>query len=513
MTLTGRRRLGHLVLLASSLLAPGWAQAQSPPWETAAVDSSSVLFPTASPRLFRVPPLENRFDPIDQVVAEQLEESASLDVLFPPPVPPASTATLLQMPPVDDPQPDEKPAEPAPEKKEKAWYEKFGVRGYTQFRFNETTHHVDGTAPAQHAGDGSVGANESFLIRRARLILSGNVSDHLYIYFQPDFAVTPPGSTDANHFMQLRDWYGDIYVDKEKVHRFRVGQSKVPYGWENLQSSSNRVLLDRNDAFNSATRNERDLGIFYYWTPVEAQELFEHIMDEGLKGSGNYGIFGFGAYNGQGGSFREENDNLHMVARLTWPWEFENGQIIETGIQAFHGQYVVIGAPLRPLGAGGADITPAGTRQTGNNDGHLDQRVGWTFVYYPQPIGLQAEWTVGTGPALNNAQTAVVERELQGGYVTLLAKIDECCGTWFPFCRWQYFEGGYRSFRNAPYSTVKEWEFGTEWQIRKEIELTLAYNITDRTNLDTISSSSAVSRKSYRKFEGNLFRVQLQINY
>jgi hypothetical protein len=272
------------------------------------------------------------------------------------------------------------------------------------------------------------------------------------------------------------------------------------------------VPLDRNDAFNSATRNERDLGIFYYWTPVEAQDLFTHIMDEGLKGSGNYGIFGFGAYNGQGGSFREENDNLHMVARLTLPWQFENGQIVEAGLQGFHGQYVVIGAPLRPLGLGGADITPTGTRAD-NNDGHLDQRVGGSFVYYPQPIGFQAEWTVGTGPALNNAQTAVTERQLQGGYLMLLARLDDCCGTWFPFCRWQFFEGGYRSFRNAPYSTVKEWEFGTEWQIRKEFEVTVAYQVTDRTNLDTISSGAAVSQKSYRKFDGQLFRVQLQINY
>ena len=512
MTLVGRRRFGSLVLLASSLLGPA-ALAQAPVGRTLVEQWDTALVPTESPRLFRVPTLESRFDPLDQVVAEQIEEATSLDVFFPPPVPPSTAATSLQMPPTDDAKPEEKPAEPAPEKKDKKWYEKYGVRGYTQFRFNETTHHVDGTAPAQHAGDASIGANESFLIRRARLILSGNVSDHLFIYFQPDFAVTPPGSSDGNHFVQLRDWYGDIYVDKEKVHRFRVGQSKVPYGWENLQSSSNRVLLDRNDAFNSATRNERDLGIFYYWTPVEAQELFDKIMDEGLKGSGNYGIFGFGAYNGQGGSFREENDNMHLVARLTWPWEFENGQIIETGIQAFHGQYVVIGAPLRPLGQGAADITPAGTRQTGNNNGHLDQRVGWSFIYYPQPIGFQAEWTVGTSPALNRAQTAVVERELQGGYLTLLARIDDCCGTWFPFCRWQYYEGGYRSFRNAPYSTVKEWEFGTEWQIRKEVELTLAYNITDRTNLDTISSTAAASGKSYRKFRRLAVPRQLQINY
>jgi hypothetical protein len=428
---------------------------------------------------------------------------------FPPPepMPPAGAA-----PPADA---APKPDAPAPEeKKEKKWYEKYGFRGYAQFRINTTTHHEDGTATAQHAGDSSIGNHESFLIRRARVIWSADISDHLYVYLQPDFASTPPGSTDGNHFAQIRDWYGDVYLDTDKVCRFRVGQSKVPYGWENLQSSSNRVPLDRNDAFNSATRNERDLGVFFYWTPKEAQDLFTKIMDEGLKGSGNYGVFGIGAYNGQGGSFREENDNVHLVARLTWPWEFENGQIVEAGIQAFTGEYVVIGAPIRPLGMGGADMIPANTRQTGGDQGLLDQRLGWTWVYYPQPLGFQAEWTIGRGPALNDAQTAVERSDVHGGYVMALYKLDtKECGTWFPFCRWQYFHGGYRSARNAPYSYINEWEFGAEWQIRKEMELSLTYLITDRTNLDAISSSAAMSEKSYRQFEGQVLRAQFQINY
>jgi hypothetical protein len=117
----------------------------------------------------------------------------------------------------------------------------------------------------------------------------------------------------------VRDWYTDLYLDTDKVFRFRLGQSKVPYGWENLQSSSNRIPLDRNDGFNSAVRNERDLGLFFYWTPEPPRTFSRKCSTEGLKGSGNYGVFGIGAYNGQGGSFVEQNDNLHVVTRLTWP--------------------------------------------------------------------------------------------------------------------------------------------------------------------------------------------------
>lgn len=438
---------------------------------------------------------------------------------FPPPAPgvegPSEQAIVdTEKPKADDEEKEPEPPKEPEKKKEKSWYEKYKLRGYMQLRINHTTDHEDGTATAQSPGDSSIGSGESFLIRRARLIFQADISDHLFVYLQPEFAANVPGVNDAIEFTQLRDWYGDVYIDTDKVNRVRVGQSKVPFGWENLQSSSNRAPLDRNDAFNSATRNEREVGVFYYWTPVEAQDLFDKLAEEGLKPSGNYGIFGIGVYNGQGGSFREENDNLHLVARLTWPWEFENGQIVEASIQGYTGEYVVLGSPIRPLGLGAVDVTPLGTRERGQVDGHLDQRIGGTFVWYPQPLGFQAEWLVGRGPELNNAQTAIERDDLQGGYAMLLYRIQtDDCGDFFPYTRWQYFEGGYRSFRNAPHSQVKELETGVEWQIRKEVELTVAYTFAERTNLDSISSSAAVSQKSYRMFEGQLLRLQCQINY
>ncbi len=394
------------------------------------------------------------------------------------------------------------------ESKEKKWYERLNLRGYAQFRYNYVTHTEPGSAIPQHAGDSSIGPDQEFLIRRARLIFSGDVSEHLYVYMQPDFASTPNGSTDAIYFSQIRDWYGDIYFDTDKVFRLRVGQSKIPYGWENLQSSQNRMPLDRNDAFNSATRNERDLGVFFYWTPEWAQETFKYVMDENLKGSGNYGVFAFGAYNGQGGSLREFNDELHLVSRLTLPITFENGQIMEVGIQGYVGRYVVLGSPIRPLGVGPL-IVPDGTYTSGSPDGVVDNRLGWSLIYYPQPLGFQAEWTIGEGPALNAEQTAVVRRSLDGGYAMVNYKHEtDCYGTWFPYARWQYYTGGYKSARNAPYSYINELDLGIEWQIRKELELVCEYVFTDRTNLSAMSNG-----ESYGQFDGQVLRLQCQINY
>jgi hypothetical protein len=422
--------------------------------------------------------------------------------------PPSQSATPPQTNDEPSPEPEQEP-EPEPEpEEEKRWFEKLSLRGYAQFRYNYPTHLAEDSAPPHHAGDSSIAPDQEFLIRRARVILYGDVSEHLYVYFQPDFASTPNGSVDAIYFAQIRDWYGDVYLDCDKVHRLRIGQSKVPFGWKNLQSSQNRLPLDRDDAFNSAGRNERDLGVFYYWTPEWAQDTFEFIADEGLKGSGNYGVFGFGAYNGQGGSIREFNDELHLVTRLALPLTFESGQIVEFGIQGYTGRYVVLGTEISPLGVG-PEIVPLGTRDSPDGeDGLLDQRLGWTFVYYPQPIGFQAEYLVGRGPELNEAQTAVERESLHGGYAMLNYRYKtRCHGEIWPFVRWHCYEGGYKTFANSPAADIDEWNIGLEWQIREEMELVCEYLITDRTNL------VAQSDRSYEQFEGEVLRFQFQINF
>jgi hypothetical protein len=385
----------------------------------------------------------------------------------------------------------------------KNWFDRLSIRGYAQFRINEVFNDNNSPAPPQHVGDASIGEDQSFIIRRARVIFSGDVSDHMYVYIQPDFAANVPGSPDSNHYTQLRDCYCDAYFDEEKVHRLRIGQSKIPYGWENLQSSSNRVPLDRNDGLNSGTKNERDLGVFYYYTPDRAQDLFKYVLEEGLKGSGNYGMFGLGFYNGQGGSLREQNDNIHMVMRLALPFQFDNDQVLELGVQGYTGKYDVLASPIAPLGVL-PPVTPAV-----RTDGYLDQRVAGTIIYYPQPWGFQCEWNVGRGPVLDQSQTEVVDGNLKGGYAMLLYRYkSEHCGTFFPFFRYTYYNGGYKSERNAPDALISEYEVGLEWQLNPQMELTTQFAFTDRTN-----TQATTSRVPYEQFIGDIFRIQFQMNY
>jgi len=360
---------------------------------------------------------------------------------------------------------------------EKKWYDKYSIRGYVQFRYNRLGS-PDSNLVSEH--DRSIGDNNSFLIRRGRLIFFGDVNDHLSIYLQPDFASVI--SNDAWNFAQLRDYYADIFFDQHKAFRVRAGQSKVPFGFENMQSSQNRLALDRNDALNSGVKDERDLGLFFYWSPPAARRRFKELVDRGLKGTGDYGVVGLGVYNGQGTNKREQNNNRHLVVHLTYPYLFENGQIFELGTSAYSGKYT----PTKTTGVGG----PAT---------FADERVAASFVLYPQPIGLQGEYTFGRGPQLNDAQNAVDLRPLQGGYLQTMFK----AGNFMPFVRWQYYNGARKAESNAPRSYTRETELGLEWQALPAVELTGMYTFTNRT--------SNVS--PYRNARDQLIRFQLQWNY
>jgi hypothetical protein len=304
----------------------------------------------------------------------------------------------------------------------------------------------------------------------------------------------------------MRDAYGDVYLTTDRVHRLRVGQSKVPYGWENLQSSSSRLALDRADALNSAVRDERDLGVFYYYTPEHVQARFDAINKLGLKHSGNYGMLGLGLYNGQGANRGDRNDDQHVVVRMDYPWELPNGQFFEAGIQAYSGKYVPSTAAYRATD----DVSRTPTIADEFLLGYDDERVGVSAIWYPQPFGLQAEWNWGTGPALDFASNSIVEKHLAGGYVQAMYKFDNQFGTFLPFVKWQYFEGANKAENNAPLNDVNDLEIGVEWQIAAPLELAAIYHRMKRNNLVT---GNRAGRIDYQRFEADALRLQLQMNF
>lgn len=410
------------------------------------------------------------------------------------PAPPAAFAAASAPPPAPVPA-----ATAAP--KAKAWYEKLSLRGYTQMRYNGFLS-GDDTAPTgesrlRSVHDSSISDRGSFSLRRARLVVQGDISDRVSLYLQSDFATAvnnQAGSERREGFAQLRDAYADVFLDKAKSLRLRFGQSKVNYGWENMQSSSNRLTLDRSDAINSAVPSERDLGVVAYYTPPSVQKIWDRLGHDGQKLFGNYGAFGLGVFNGQGTNRTEQNRGLMKVAFATWPFALD-------GLgDAFEGQVFEIGGSAMLN-----DVQPELRSGAVSAVAYKDNRVGLHAILYPQPLGIQAEWNWGKGPEYDRDSLSILTRSLQGGYVQMMYRLPtESIGALMPYGRWQHYRGGWKASTNAPRLETDEVELGLEWQPWKALEFTLAYARMKRAEADERRTGRA---------EGDLIRTQVQWNY
>jgi len=366
------------------------------------------------------------------------------------------------------------------------WFEKLSIRGYAQVRYNRLLE----TNPDLRCEqcDRSWGRNGGFSFRRIRIIFFGNVHPRVFVYVQPDFASTIGGSGNV---AQIRDAYFDLALNDEKTYRLRIGQSKVPFGFENLQSSQNRIPLDRNDGMNSAVANERDLGVFFYWAPVNIRKRFAELVSNNLKGSGDYGVFGLGVYNGHTANQMERNESPHLVARATYPFKLNNGQMFETSLQAYHGKFVVNRI---------SDQLADGRRE------FTERRAAATFVLYPQPFGFVMEYNVGVGPEYNPETNSIERLPLNGGFVQAHYYMEhKNYGLFIPFVRWHQYSGGKKHELDARRHRVDEQEIGVEWQPHRNFELVVMYTFSDRAFEDALMPNN--------RQRGRLLRIQAQVNF
>jgi hypothetical protein len=375
-----------------------------------------------------------------------------------------------------------------------AWYERFSVRGYSQLRGNWLMDSKDGEW--FHPSDRSVREDQTFFLRRSRLVLSGYATDRLFIYLQPDLSSKP---SDGDFSVQLRDLYGDYILDSDETLRLRFGQTIIPYGFSNLQSSSRRAPFERAEAINSGAEGERDNGVFFFFTPKEAQRRFKLLTQEHFKGSGDYGVFSFGLYTGQGLNRDDRNNELHSVARLAYPFRLESGQYIESNIAGYFGRYLptVNSYSLDNQTVLIPDIS---------EEGVVDKRIALSLIMHPDPFGFEAEWNVGQGPRLDPYKGIITSEFVRGGYVLLNYHIPTSIGRFLPFIRWQTYDGGRKFAINAPHVSVDEWDLGSEWEFASNLELTLQYSFTP-------------SRTDSREFpyeelrDGHRIGAQIQLSY
>lgn len=397
-----------LCCLLFGITAPNLVQAQTPETPTAPPEAPTSLAPDAPP---------SAAQPEGQTAPEVRPE----------------VAVSVAPEPVAEKKEEEKKHSSPP------WYELLKIRGYTQMRYNRIPTFDENDKLVNAQGDKYIGNGSGFGIRRARVILYGDVHERVYVYLQTDFA---SAIDDQNHVAIVRDWYSDISLDAAKTFRFRLGQSKVPYGFENMQSSQNRLPLDRNDAINSAVKDERDLGIFFYWAPAETRALFKSLVDDNLKGSGDYGVLGLGVYNGQTANRFDNNNNLHVIGRLTYPFQL-GSQILEIGGGGYTGLYKV-------------SLAEDSDYFTRDADGNIrDARAYGQIILYPKPLGITVEFNAGVGPQMGRPGDAdrneIASRKLWGGYAQLYYMFHDVAGTisLTPYVRGTMYEGGKKFETNS----------------------------------------------------------------
>lgn len=380
-----------------------------------------------------------------------------------------------------------KPQEPAKATEEKKWYDRITLRGYMQVRYNNlfNTNEDLGCEQCDKAWGGTGGIS----LRRARVNILGQVYKNIYFKLEVDFANAVSGT---QNYAQVRDAYFDVGLDSQNEYWIRIGQSKVPYGFEILQSSQNRLTLDRSDAINSAFVNERDLGAVFYWAPKEIRQLYRDLTSQNYKGSGDFGVVGIGVFNGQSANKPEMNNSQHIVARVSYPFKIGKNQIIEPGIQAYNGKYV-----MTQLSEGVVNTSP--------DLNYTDQRVGASFVLYPRPFGIQAEYNIGKGPEFDVATQSIKEKDLSGGYATFSYRIEHKDQFIFPFARYQYYKGGKKFETDARSYGVNQVDLGLEWQFNKYFKMTADYVIADRRYEDYSLQDN------HQK--GNTLRLQAQVNF
>ena len=296
------------------------------------------------------------------------------------------------------------------------WYETTKVSGYGQAR---AIWHPDPPA-------GEVSTD--FLIRRARIKVNASPSKRSRVQLQV--------ALDEGN-IQVRDAWLEYDLQSGGEWRARLGQQKIPFGFENPQSSSRRGPLERAEITRRGPGAGRDVGVVLMWTPERDQELFAHAKKHEL-GTGDYGTVSVGIYNGQG-TVAEENEGKHVSVRVAKPFMLGD-RYAEAGASYFGGNF--------HSNAAGMSLD--------------DELWGGYFYLPPRPVGIQGGYYDG---------------ETEGGDVDGFYAM----GLWRPcekglaFVRYDEYDGPRRGRGLGNVYDRDRWTAGYAHHVSSNTELTLEF--------------------------------------
>jgi len=166
---------------------------------------------------------------------------------------------------------------------------------------------ISGYVQGQYSHDEPAAPQDNFLVRRARLKISANISPmaSAVVEVGADKSVgynDTKGKSQEIKLTELKEAYVDLGRATD-MWRFRLGQSKIPFMYDILQSSSVRLTPESTALSAALFPGEYDTGAWLQLKNVLGDSLPDTQLD-------------LGAMNGTGPGKIDVNDNKDFVARL-----------------------------------------------------------------------------------------------------------------------------------------------------------------------------------------------------
>lgn len=231
-----------------------------------------------------------------------------------------------------------------------------------------------------YINDDGGSASDTFLIRRARIELTGTLFEKFDFRIMPDFAPSPPTLLDA-----WLDWR------LSPSFQVLVGKTKVPVGLERFQARENNLMNEF--GYPTSLVPNRDVGIALHGKVVDGLDYYVGLFDGTTDG---------------GSTSSDTDDDKSVAARLfATPFAGSDNAALKGFGFGIAGTY------------GNSGGTPSGYRTVGQETffswttGTVDDGATWRVApqlyYFRGPFGLLAEYVVSSQEVRNGTASETLE--------------------------------------------------------------------------------------------------------
>jgi hypothetical protein len=181
---------------------------------------------------------------------------------------------------------------------------------------DQKQHKLDGYMQVRYVDDGATTGKNEFLVRRARLNIRGPVSDRVSYRVELQMDAKEEGQ-GPNSKTQVRTANIDYTLGPGSL--LRVGQAKIPWGYELLESVPSLWTGERSFFMDRLFPNQRDVGVQWSCKRTPAAPEFD-----------------LGIFNGTGINADDNNDRKNVMARVNLP--IRSGEVALSGYTGENGE-------------------------------------------------------------------------------------------------------------------------------------------------------------------------------